>query len=69
MKIRLVLFLILTNALFLPAKAQHNIQYSISGTVKDANTGETLIGASVVLLASAGLIDQFPTIFPAHQGL
>ncbi len=49
MKKTLNLFLILLTTHFIPAHSQAVIKYSVSGTVKDAKTGETLIGASVIL--------------------
>lgn len=49
MEKRILLFLMMINTCIGATFAQGNGKYSISGTVKDAKTGETLIGASVIL--------------------
>jgi CarboxypepD_reg-like domain/TonB-dependent Receptor Plug Domain len=48
---RKLLFVILVTAIFNSIFAQTKTKYSISGTVKDAKTGETLIGANIILYA------------------
>jgi outer membrane receptor protein involved in Fe transport len=48
---RELLFVILITAISNNTFAQTKTRYSISGTVKDAKTGETLIGANVILYA------------------
>lgn len=49
MKKKLLLFLILLNVVLIKVFPQSGTRNSVSGTVKDAKTGETLIGASVIL--------------------
>jgi outer membrane receptor protein involved in Fe transport len=48
---RKLLFVILITAILSNTFAQTKTRYSVSGTVKDAKTGETLIGANVILYA------------------
>jgi hypothetical protein len=49
MKNKLVALIIIANTFCINANAQNKARYSVSGTVKDAKTGETLIGANVIL--------------------
>lgn len=44
-----ILLLLIISTLFFNSYAQAKIKYSVSGTVKDVKTGETLIGATVML--------------------
>jgi CarboxypepD_reg-like domain/TonB-dependent Receptor Plug Domain len=46
-----LLFVTLLAAMFSNTFAQTKTKYSVSGTVKDAKTGETLIGANIILYA------------------
>lgn len=45
-----MLFLCFTSIIFTESFAQSKNRYTVSGTVKDAQSGETLIGANVILL-------------------
>lgn len=47
-----VYFLLVLAALLQPANALAQVKYVVSGTIKDARTGETLIGATITTLAT-----------------
>ncbi len=51
MKNRVLVLIIFACTYCIAATAQNKVRHSVSGTVKDARTGETLIGANVILYA------------------